>query len=35
MQALSHAETLLVSANAMTITGAGGKDILQFSSSQP
>lgn len=34
LQALSHAETLLVSANAMTITGAGGKDILRFSSSQ-
>lgn len=33
LQALSHAETLLVSANAMTITGAGGKDILRFSSS--
>ena len=34
LQALSHAETLLLSANAMTITGAGGKDILRFSSSQ-
>lgn len=34
LQALSHAETLLVSANAMTITGAGGKDLLRFSSSQ-
>jgi heat shock protein HslJ len=34
LQALSHAETLLVSANTMTITGAGGKDILRFSSSQ-
>ena len=33
LQALSHAETLLVSANVMTITGSGGKDILQFSSS--
>jgi heat shock protein HslJ len=33
LQALSHAETLLVSANAMTITGAGGTDILRFSSS--
>lgn len=33
LQALSHAETLLVSGNAMTITGADGKDILRFSSS--
>lgn len=29
----THAETLLVSGNAMTITGAGGNDILRFSSS--
>ena len=35
LQALSHAETLVVSVHAMTITGAGGKDILRFSSSQP
>ena len=34
LQALSHAETLLVSAKVMTITGADGKDILRFSSSQ-
>jgi heat shock protein HslJ len=34
LQALSHAETLLVSGNGMTITGASGKDILRFSSSQ-
>jgi hypothetical protein len=33
LQALLHAETLLISGNAMTITGAGGKDILRFSSS--
>ncbi len=33
LQALSHAETLLVSAHTLTITGAGGKDILRFSSS--
>jgi len=35
LQALSHAETLVVSAHAMTITGVGGKDILRFSSWQP
>ena len=34
LQALSQAETMLVSANTMTITGAGGEDVLQFSSSQ-
>lgn len=34
LQALSQAETMLVSAKTMTITGAGDKDILQFSSSQ-
>jgi heat shock protein HslJ len=32
-QALFQAETLLVSAHALTITGAGGKDLLRFSSS--
>lgn len=32
LQALSHAETLLVSGNGMTITGASGKDILRYSS---
>jgi heat shock protein HslJ len=32
-QALFQAETLLVSANVLTITGAGGKDLLRFSSS--
>ncbi len=33
LQALSQAETMLISANIMTVTGAGGEDILQFSSS--
>jgi heat shock protein HslJ len=35
MQALEQTETLVVSANTMTLTGVGGKDILRFSSSQP
>jgi len=35
MQALEQTETLVVSANTMTLTGAGGKDILRFASSQP
>lgn len=35
MQALEQTETLDVSANTMTLTGVGGKDILRFSSSQP
>jgi heat shock protein HslJ len=33
IQALYQAETLLVSANALTITSAGGKNLLRFSSS--
>lgn len=35
MQALEQTETMVASANTMTLTGAGGKDILRFSSSQP
>lgn len=35
MQALEQTETLVVSAHTMTLTGAGGKDILRFSSSSP
>ena len=33
MQALEQTETLVVSAHTMTLTGAGGKDMLRFSSS--
>ena len=33
LQALMQAETLLVSGKSMTVTGAGGQDILRFSTS--
>ena len=33
LQALMQAETLLVSGTSMTITGAGGQDLLRYTSS--
>ncbi len=35
MQALQQTDTLVVSAQTLTLTGDGGKNILRFSSSQP